>query len=399
MLRRRRNGIERQVGERVVRLAEFLQLLGGADFGPACPWAPRARTSTESATAPSRRGYAPCACPRSRWNSCRPSAIGRDRAGALIFAPALPSRSKIAAAAVAGSASTVLPLSASSAGANSRGPRSRTALPRCRTSSGELLRSSRNRSVEPSACRIANDSANGVWGTSAPRMLSSQQIESGMVITAASAPYFFDSSAMRMRLASAFSPASARPCGTALAMRRARLVAPHRIDGIGRAGHEFRARLGRRRLQAFHRGRGVQPRVVAELGAASDIGLDPRRRSLGHQIARLEQAHVGLLANLKRVAPVDEDRGLVGQHHGRARRAGEGGQPGQPLGAPRHIFALMLVGARHEETVEAALLEFAPEGRKTRGASRRVALVVVALEDFVHAREVSARSHASTSSA
>ncbi len=64
-----------------------------------------------------------------------------------------------------------------------------------------------NRSVEPSAFWIAKLSAKGVWGTSPPRMLSSQQIESGMVITAASAPCAFTSSAMRVRLDSADSPA------------------------------------------------------------------------------------------------------------------------------------------------------------------------------------------------
>ncbi len=64
-----------------------------------------------------------------------------------------------------------------------------------------------NKSVEPSLFWIAKDSANGVCGTSPPRMLSSQQIESGMVITAASAPFAFTSSAMRVRLDSALSPA------------------------------------------------------------------------------------------------------------------------------------------------------------------------------------------------
>ena len=36
-----------------------------------------------------------------------------------------------------------------------------------------------NRSTVPSASRIANDSGSGVLGTSAPRMLRSQAIESG----------------------------------------------------------------------------------------------------------------------------------------------------------------------------------------------------------------------------
>jgi hypothetical protein len=52
----------------------------------------------------------------------------------------------------------------------------------------------------------------------------------------------------------------------------------------------------------------------------------------------------------------------------------------------------MLVGARHEEAVEPALLEFAAQGGKTRGASRRVALVVVVLQGFVHARPSSSEA-------
>ena len=62
-----------------------------------------------------------------------------------------------------------------------------------------------------------------------------------------------------------------------------------------------------------------------------------------------------------RVAAVDDERGLVGEDDGRAGRAGEAGQPGEALGALRHVFALMLVGARHDEAVEAAARQLLPQ--------------------------------------
>ena len=79
---------------------------------------------------------------------------------------------------------------------------------------------------------------------------------------------------------------------------------------------------------------------------------------------RLEHGTVHLLADLQRVAAVDEDRRLVGEHDGRAGRAGEAGQPGEPLGRFRHIFALVLVGARHDEAVERQLLQLGAEQRR-----------------------------------
>ena len=62
----------------------------------------------------------------------------------------------------------------------------RRALPsQARVSAGSLA-GSMNSSVPPSACTRAKPSANGVNGTSPPRMFSSQAIEAGSVSTAAS---------------------------------------------------------------------------------------------------------------------------------------------------------------------------------------------------------------------
>ena len=56
------------------------------------------------------------------------------------------------------------------------------------------------------------------------------------------------------------------------------------------------------------------------------------------------------------------------QDDGGAGRAGEAGEPGQALGALRHVFALMLVGARHDEAVEAAAGHLGPQLGDVLGA-------------------------------
>ena len=132
-----------------------------------------------------------------------------------IRAPCLVSRSNTALAAVAGSASTAWPASASSAAVKSSGARSRTPSPRCANNSGLRFFSSRKSSLRPSSCRMAKPSTKGVCGRSCPRMLCSQQTESARVITAACAPSFFKPSASRARLAVASSPARLKACGTA----------------------------------------------------------------------------------------------------------------------------------------------------------------------------------------
>ena len=65
-----------------------------------------------------------------------------------------------------------------------------------------------------------------------------------------------------------------------------------------------------------------------------------------------EQLGVDLVAHLQDVAPIDEDRRLVLQNHGEARRARKTGQPGEPLVAFGDIFVLVLVGARRKKSVE-----------------------------------------------
>ena len=112
----------------------------------------------------------------------------------------------------------------------------------------------------------------------------------------------------------------------------------------------------------------MKPRIVGEHAAGRQVVGDPiLGRGLG-QLDRRDHGGVHLLGRLHRVAAIDHEGRLALQHDGRAGRAGEAGEPGQALGALRHVFALMLVGARHHEAVEAAAGHFGPELGDVLGA-------------------------------
>ena len=132
---------------------------------------------------------------------------------------------------------------------------------------------------------------------------------------------------------------------------------------------------------------GVQPRVVAELGALRQHLGDPAGRSFLDQIARLEQLGVGLLADLQACSGRRRTRPPC--------RVSTTAAPAEPVKevsqASRSarlgdILALMLVGARHDEAVEAAPVQLVAQGGEPRRAGRRVGFVFVGLEGsgFVH---------------
>ncbi len=73
------NGIEGQVLQAAGGAAKPFQRFRGVDFGQRAVGRLAREPGRESATAPRRRGYAPCACLRSPAGSCRPWATGRDR--------------------------------------------------------------------------------------------------------------------------------------------------------------------------------------------------------------------------------------------------------------------------------------------------------------------------------
>ena len=84
---------------------------------------------------------------------------------------------------------------------------------------------------------------------------------------------------------------------------------------------------------------------------------------------------IHLFARLHRVAAVDEDDGALGKHDRNTGRAGEAGQPGEPLGAGRHIFVLIAVRARHDEPVEVAAFELRPQRRKAQRTGGALAIL------------------------
>ena len=79
-----------------------------------------------------------------------------------------------------------------------------------------------------------------------------------------------------------------------------------------------------------------------------------------------EQFRVDLRRRLHGIAAVNEHRRTHRQHHGRSRRTGEAGEPGQPFLARRQAFVLLAVGARHDETVKASALELGAQALEPR---------------------------------
>ena len=138
------------------------------------------------------------------------------------------------------------------------------------------------------------------------------------------------------------------------AERRRRPVGPDRVDRIGLDRNERRAGIGAGARQPFRALGGVQPGVVAELGARRQVLLEPALRAgVGDRHDR-EHRCVDLGLRRERVAAIDEQRGLVGEHHRRPGGAGEAGQPGQPLLGGRHVFVLVPVGARQDQAGQPA---------------------------------------------
>ena len=84
-----------------------------------------------------------------------------------------------------------------------------------------------------------------------------------------------------------------------------------------------------------------------------------------------EQLRVDLRGGLQRVASVDKQRGTVAQHDRHTGRSGKAGEPGEPLAAGRDVLALMLVGARHDETVEALGCQLLTQTAEPRGARQQ----------------------------
>ena len=164
------------------------------------------------------------------------------------------------------------PPSRASAAGNASRPATETALPsQARVASGSFA-GSMNSSVPPSACARAKPSANGVNGTSPPRMLSSQATEAGSLITSG---VLFAPRAGRRRSARAFPPRSGRLIPTD-AVRRAPAVARGRSVQIASIGLRCDRLHGEPRVGvAGEPLLGDQPWVVANARTGRRVGREP----------------------------------------------------------------------------------------------------------------------------
>ena len=164
------------------------------------------------------------------------------------------------------------------------------------------------------------------------------------------------------------------------AERRLRPVGPDGVDRIvldrNQHGTRRSAGLGEP-LGAFDR---MQPRRIAEFCLRRQIVFDPQRRRILDHVGDGKNRAVDFFLHLHLITAVDEDHRAVGEHDGDAGRAGEAGQPGQLLGAGRHIFILEAVGARHDEAVEAAFGKLRPQRRHARRAFGALAAILERLE-------------------
>ena len=152
--------------------------------------------------------------------------------------------------------------------------------------------------------------------------------------------------------------------------RRERRRRPPRPDPVDRVGDRLEAGPGAlgAGFEALDLLRRVQPRVIADHHALPERPGEPARRRLVDQVTDLIEPGIGLRRRLQRVAAVDKEGGALGQYDRQPGRAGEAGQPGETLAASRHVFALMLVGARHDEAVERARCQLFAQQCEPRGA-------------------------------
>ena len=217
------------------------------------------------------------------------------------------------------------------------------------------------------AARIAKDSGKGVFATSPPRTLSSQAIKFGR------RQHRGVDTLRGQRIGQLLALLFGRLAGEAQLVRhdrrqrRRRLVAPDGVDRVALDRGEPPAGLDGGGGKPLDLARNMQPGIVAEHLPRLEVGGDPFGRRLLGQMAVFVERAVDLGADLQGVAAVAEHGGPIGQHDGEPGRAGEAGEPGEPLRPERHVLALVLVGARNDEAVEAASRQLGAE----RGEARR----------------------------
>ncbi len=146
--------------------------------------------------------------------------------------------------------------------------------------------------------------------TSPPRMLNSQAIDAGAVITAASRPDWISAAAIRLRLDAESSPANSRGCGTTGAAGWAGRALQAASSGLSSTGFSVAPALAVAWYRQAEQGVGaVQAWIVADHLAWLGHGLQPGADAAVDQVPGLEQGGVDLVAHLQGVASIDEHRG------------------------------------------------------------------------------------------
>ena len=160
-------------------------------------------------------------------------------------------------------------------------------------------------------------------------------------------------------------------------LRRAAL--PGLVDRVLGDRDQNAAGLPRRYAQRRHIVRAHQARIIADALARQVLLREPSKRAGIRNPFDVYQRRIGLVRRLQRVAPVGKQHSLVGEHEGRAERAGKPGRPGEALVGVRQVLVLVLVVMRHVEAIKALRGEFTAEERKMGPAVLRPTLDVECL--------------------
>ena len=105
----------------------------------------------------------------------------------------------------------------------------------------------------------------------------------------------------------------------------------------------------------------MQPGVESDPHAGLYLFFQPVGCRLPDQMAECEDGFVGLIPDLKGIAPVDEQGRPVAHDDRQTGRAGESGQPGQSFGICGHKFTEMFVRAGNDEAVQFQFTQPGPQ--------------------------------------
>ena len=158
-----------------------------------------------------------------------------------------------------------------------------------------------------------------------------------------------------------------------------RAVGPGPVDRVFPDRDQRGAGLVGGCLQRGHVIRAHQARIVADCLAGELLLRQPAKGAGVRNALTLPQLRRSLVGRLQRVAPVRKNHCLVGEHEGRAERAGKARHPGQALVRVRQVLVLVFVVVRHIEAVEAHGDKLLAEQRKVRTPVLRAALDVEGL--------------------